>query len=126
MSNMSTTQKITFGLGAVYVLIGILGFIPGLVTNNLLLGIFAVNTLHNFTHIVVGLVLVAGSMSAGNTLMVNKIMAVVFLLLTVVSLIAPNLEQVPQNMPDTILHAATTLITFYLGFMSTRRTAVTA
>ena len=126
MSNMSNTQKITFALGAFYVLVGILGFIPSFVTNGLLFNIFAVNTIHNIAHIVLGLALVAGSMSAANTLMVNKVMAVVFVLLVVASFIAPIVEQLPLNPADSILHAVSAIITGYFGFMSNRRVAATA
>jgi hypothetical protein len=131
-STMSNTQKITFAFGAFYVLIGILGFVPGITTatanagQGLLLGIFAVNTIHNIAHLVLGLALVAGSMSAANTLMVNKVMAVVFLLLVVASFIAPILEQLPLNLPDTILHLVSALLTGYLGFMGNRSVSATA
>jgi hypothetical protein len=124
--SMSTTQKITVGLGIFYVLIGILGFIPGITVpsgepgQGLLLGIFAVNTLHNITHLLVGVVLIGGGMSAANVRTVNKVMAVVFLILTIGSFVAPIVEQVALNPPDTILHLLSTLLTGYLGFLASR------
>ena len=108
-------QRITLGLGIFYVAIGILGFVPGITSNGLLLGIFAVNTLHNIAHLVIGAVLVWGSMSASVTA-VNKAMTVVFAVLVVASFIAPVLEQLPLNPPDTVLHLVSMLITGYLGF----------
>jgi len=119
----AAARQVTMILGAVYVLVGILGFVPGVVTateqpgQGLLLGIFAVNMLHNLAHIVLGAVLVWGA-RAWDVILVNKGMAVVFALLTVVSVIAPNFESLPQNMPDTILHLVTTLVTAYIGFMT--------
>ncbi len=109
-----SVQRITLGLGVVYVAIGLLGFVPG-TSNGLLLGIFAVNALHNIAHLVIGAVLIWGSMSASVT-MVNRIMAVVFAVLVVASFIAPILEQLPLNPPDTVLHLVAMLITGYLGF----------
>jgi hypothetical protein len=129
----STIQKITLGFGVVYALIGVLGFIPGITTRpadpgpvpgeGLLLGIFAVNVVHNLAHIVLGAVLIWGGRSATNVVPVNKAMAAVFAALVVVSVIAPIAEGVAINPPDTILHLASALLTGYLGFGAARALA---
>jgi hypothetical protein len=125
---MSTTQRITVGFGIVYLAVGILGFIPGMTVassqpgQGLLLGIFAVNTLHNVTHLLVGAVLVwAGVAAPPVTTAVNKALAVVFALLVVASFVAPIVEGVALNPPDTLLHLASVLVTGYLGFLTSRR-----
>lgn len=117
-----SSQKITLGLGIFYIAIGILGFVPGITSNGLLLGIFAVNTIHNIAHLLVGAGLVWGATS-GNVTSVNKAMTVVFALLVVASFIAPVVEQLPLNMPDTVLHLVSMLITGYLGFAAPRSAA---
>ena len=130
----STIQRITIGFGIVYLLIGILGFIPGITTfaasptgpvpgEGLLLGIFAVNVVHNIAHLVLGTVLILGGRSAARVTTVNKGMAAVFLLLVVGSVIAPIVEGVAINPPDTILHFASALLTGYLGFVAPRQSA---
>ena len=111
-------RNITLGLGILYVAIGILGFIPGITSNGMLLGIFAVNTLHNIAHLVLGAILVWAAMSPGMLTTVNKAMAVVFAVLVVASFVAPIVEQLPLNPPDTILHLVSALVTGYLGFAS--------
>jgi hypothetical protein len=108
-------QRIILAFGVVYVAIGILGFVPGITSNGLLLGIFAVNALHNIAHLAIGAALVWGGMSARASI-VNKTMAVVFAVLVVASFVAPILEQLPLNPPDTVLHLVSMLITGYLGF----------
>jgi hypothetical protein len=125
---MSTTQRITVGFGIVYLAVGILAFIPGMTVassqpgQGLLLGIFAVNTLHNVTHLLVGAVLVwAGVAAPPVTTAVNKALAVVFALLVVASFVAPIVEGVALNPPDTLLHLASVLVTGYLGFLTSRR-----
>lgn len=129
---MSTNQRILGGFGAVYVLVGVLGFIPGITVpstqpgQGLLLGIFAVNTLHNITHLLLGAIMLWAGMSGDRVVTVARAMAAIFAVLFVVSLIAPNLEQVPQNLPDTLLHAASALLTGYIGFMASRRASATA
>ncbi len=131
----STIQRITIGFGIVYLLIGILGFIPGITTfaanpmgpvpgEGLLLGIFAVNVVHNIAHLVLGAVLILGGLSAESVTKVNKGMAAVFLVLVVGSVIAPIVEGVAINPPDTALHFASALLTGYLGFVAPRQSAV--
>jgi hypothetical protein len=110
-------QKITLGLGILYVAIGVLGFVPGITSDGMLLGIFAVNALHNIAHLVLGAALIWGSMSAAITT-VNKAMTVVFGVLVIASFVAPIVEQLPLNPPDTILHLASAALTAYLGFMA--------
>jgi hypothetical protein len=113
-----TPKTITLALGIVYIAIGILGFVPGIVTaEGLLLGIFAVNTLHNIAHLALGAVLVWGRMSSSYVL-VNKVLTAVFALLVVASFVAPIVEQLPLNPADTILHLVSMVITGYIGFVA--------
>jgi len=121
---VSTAQKTSIGLGIVYVLIGILGFIPALVTpstqmgQGLLLGIFAVNTIHNVVHLVAGAVLIWAGTSAGLVGTVGKALAAVFAVLVVASFVAPIAEGVAINFPDTLLHLVTAVATGYVGFIA--------
>ena len=69
---MSTAQKISVGFGIVYLAVGVLGFIPGVTVataqpgQGLLLGIFAVNALHNIVHLVAGAILVWAGLPRGS------------------------------------------------------------
>lgn len=126
----STIQKATIAFGAIYALVGILGFIPGITSEvpdsgavpleGKLLGIFAVNLIHNLAHIGVGLVMIWGASRADRVALTNRAMAAVFALLVVASIIAPIVEGVAINPPDTILHALSALVAGYLGFVATR------
>jgi len=126
----SLATKISLALGIVYVLVGVLGFIPGITVPNgmmqgqgLLLGIFAVNTIHNLAHLVLGAALIWAATTGDNVRMVNKGLAVVFAILVVGSLIAPIVEGVAINPPDTGLHLLSLLVTGAVGFMPARATA---
>jgi hypothetical protein len=97
-------QRITLGLGVVYVAVGLRGFIPGITVagaqhpgHGLLLGIFAVNALHNVVHLAAGALLIGASTAASNTILVNRALAVVFAPLVVASLIAPVVEGVADQ-----------------------------
>jgi uncharacterized protein DUF4383 len=90
----------------------------------LLLGIFAVNLIHNLVHLGAGALLLWGGMSSPpNTTMVNKVMAIVFALLVPISFIARLAEGVAINLPDTLLHLVSALVTGYLGFFAGRQAA---
>lgn len=125
-------QKVAVGLGVFYVLIGILGFVPGITQataipgQGMLLGIFAVNLIHNIAHLLLGAILIVGGMSVANVGMTLKAMAVIFAVLVVGSFIAPIVEGVAINPADTILHLASALLTGYFGFMAKPATMRTA
>ena len=124
----SLASKVSLALGLAYVLIGVLGFIPGITVANgmapgqgLLLGIFAVNTVHNLAHLVLGGALIWAATSGDNVRTINKGLAVVFAVLVVGSLIAPIVEGVAINPPDTGLHLLSLLVTAAVGFMPAPR-----
>lgn len=124
----SAAVKISLTLGIAYLLIGVLGFIPGITVSNgavpgqgLLLGIFAVNTIHNIAHLVLGAALVWAATTGAQVRMVSRGLAVVFAILVVGSLVAPIVEGVAINAPDTALHLASLLVTAAVGFMAARR-----
>ena len=105
MNGMTVSQRMMGGAGIVYLLIGVLGFIPGITIDQgngqgLLLGIFAVNTLHNVAHLLLGAIMLWGSMAGERAIVVAKAMAVVFAVLFVGTFIAPIVEAVAINLPD--------------------------
>jgi hypothetical protein len=128
----SAAVKISLGLGIAYLLIGVLGFVPGITQpstapgQGLLLGIFAVNTIHNLAHLILGAALVWAATTGDSVRMVNRGLAAVFAVLVVGSLVAPIVEGVAINPPDTGLHLASLLVTAAVGFMAPRRMAATA
>jgi hypothetical protein len=131
----SAAVKISLGLGIAYLLIGVLGFVPGITVPNgdkagqgLLLGIFAVNTIHNLAHLVLGAALVWAATTGDMLRIVSRGLAAVFAILVVGSVIAPIVEGVAINPPDTGLHLASLLVTAAVGFMmtATRRRTATA
>lgn len=89
--------------GAVLLVVGILGFIPALVIDGALLGIFGVNLLHNLVHLVTGGILLAvGYMNDGaNARVTNQIFGVVYLLVAVLGFIAPAFMDTLLNLNGT-------------------------
>ena len=126
--SVSMARKVGGVFGAVYVLIGVLGFIPALVVptpvmgQGLLLGVFAVNVVHNAAHLILGALLLFASTSPSRFWTLSRTLAGVFAFLVVASLIAPIAEGVAINPPDTGLHLLSALLTGYIGFMAGRGT----
>jgi hypothetical protein len=91
--------------GVVFLLIGIMGFIPPLLTHRghgthgvqvrafegYLLGLFHVNVLHSLVHVLFGVMGIAMSRSADTASAYARIVAVSYALLTIMGLI-PNLN----------------------------------
>lgn len=117
---MAKTLAIVFGI--VFVLVGILGWIP-----NPLVGmgaIFDTNHVHDIVHIVFGLILLAVAfMAAGKSALWLKILGVVYLLIAVLGfLLVPDggdlLGLVTTNMADHLLHVVLGIVLLVAGFVA--------
>lgn len=114
---MTTNQMFGYAFGAVYVLVGLLGFaVTGGVgfaspDGNLLLGIFEVNPLHNIVHLGIGAAFIGGAAGGLQTSrMVNSAIGAVYLLVGVVGLLIPREDAInilALNMADNGLHLVT-------------------
>ncbi|MCL6649668.1 MAG: DUF4383 domain-containing protein [Chloroflexi bacterium] len=119
---LATARKILTVFGVIYLLIGVLGFVPPLVVptavpgQGLLLGIFAVNALHNVAHLVLGALMVVAGTADSRFRMLTPVLAAIFVVLVIGSIIAPIVEAVAINVPDTILHLVSALLLGYLAF----------
>jgi hypothetical protein len=133
-STKTPGQLFALVFGAVYVLVGILGFIDPLVNDqDKLLGIFGVNGLHNVAHLAVGALLLFGSRSPDTARLVNLVVGVVYLLLGILGLFGILVEEgqgldLNNNPADTALHFATAALALYFGTAGSdvRRTTTTA
>ncbi|MGI5128178.1 DUF4383 domain-containing protein [Pseudonocardia sp. CA-107938] len=122
-------------VGAVFLLVGILGFIPGVTSNYdqlaaaghgsgaLLLGVFAVSVLHNIVHLlfgVAGLVMARTAAGARNFLVWG---GAIYLVLWIYGLVidhGSNANFVPVNTADNWLHLALGVVMVGLGVGLTR------
>lgn len=108
--------------GAVFVAVGVLGFVPALTPDGNLLGLFHVNTLHNIIHLASGLVALLvgfGSEKASRTYF--QVFGVVYALVALLGLAYgenPILGLVSSNLADTLLHIVIAAAALYVGFGS--------
>lgn len=119
---MSNAQKFARIFGAVYVLVGILGFIPAVggstsQTGNDLLGIFGINLLHNVVHLAVGAAFLVGSSSDSAARGISIAIGIVYLLVAVLGFMRLEfmVDLLAINTADNILHIATAVFALYFG-----------
>ncbi|MGI8564134.1 MAG: DUF4383 domain-containing protein [Candidatus Dormibacter sp.] len=116
--NLARTYAIVFG--AVYTLVGLIGFA---VSSTLAVGtliLFPVNVLHNVVHLLVGVIGIAAFLT-GRSVLYARGMAVLFAVLAVAGFLPTDsagrfLGLVPIGGTDIVLHAATALLGGLAGF----------
>jgi hypothetical protein len=129
-------QKAALVVGAVFLLVGVLGFVPGITTNYdtmsfashhsdaRLLGLFQVSVLHNIVHLlfgIAGLLLARTVAGARRYLIVGGI---IYLVLFVYGLLVDKMSSanfIPVNTADDVLHLVLGLGMIALGAVLTRR-----
>lgn len=131
---MSAFRRFALVFGIVFLLVGIAGFIPGMMQAHshpdvmvtagmgLLMGLFPVNVLHNAAHLLFGAWGLLASRSAPASRTYGKVVAISYALLTVMGLVtAMNMHTafgfVPLYGHDVWLHALLAAVAAYFGFM---------
>jgi hypothetical protein len=133
-------QKFALIMGIVYLVAGISGFIPPLVSPpeevhglvveagyGRLLGLFPINFLHNLVHLAVGVWGLMGSRNLAGAIIFSRGLALLYGVLTILGLIpATNtlFGLAPIYGHDVWLHAGSALIAGYFGFFHNRSSAV--
>jgi hypothetical protein len=117
--------------GVVFLLVGVLGFVPGITTaDGHLLGIFHVNATHNIIHLLSGAVaLWAGMTSVKASRMYFQIFGVIYTLVTVLGFMTGDgliLGLVANNMADNLLHLVIAAVALYAGFVQKEEDAPAA
>ena len=121
--------------GAVYLLVGLLGFaVTGGLSiiateGNLLLGLFAVNPLHNIAHLLIGLaLLIAGVSTVSAAKAVNTVVGAVYLLLGIVGffLVDTALNILALNTADHFLHLGSAIVLLGVGLAADKVTRTPA
>ncbi|WP_185296519.1 DUF4383 domain-containing protein [Mycolicibacterium litorale] len=123
-------QKASLAVGAVFLLVGVLGFIPGITTHYdrltfaghhsgaMLLGIFAVSALHNVVHLVFGVLGIAlhGTFNAAKWFLIGG--GLVYAVLWLYGLLIDHdstANFVPLNTADNWLHLGLAIAMIGLG-----------
>jgi Domain of unknown function (DUF4383) len=127
----SIQRTVALLVGIVFVLVGVLGFIPALVPGGALLGIFGVNALHSIVHVLFGVLGIAAAYT-GMSRMYNRVIGVVYLALAVLGFIPALvingnlLGLVSINLADNFLHLVVGGVLVIVGFFVADRATSTA
>ena len=129
---MIRTFALVFGI--IYVVVGIMGFIPGLNQHHAdlpaiavdsfygrLIGLFPVNILHNVVHLIIGAWGILSSRRIDASRFYGKALAIIYGLLAVLGLIPvanTMFGLVPIFGHDVWLHALSALVAAYFGFIA--------
>ena|SRR5256885_12661455 len=114
--------------GIVFLAVGILGFVPGVTKDEMLLGIFMVNTVHSVVHIASGVVFLLASMAGGAAASLwFKIFGLVYAVVAVMGFVVGNgmiFGLISNNTNDTWLHVVLAVAMLAIGFLSPKAAAV--
>lgn len=131
MGKRTTVQTVALIFGAIYLAVGIIGFLPFLggsvtTTNTRLLGLFNINLLHNLVHIVIGIAGLAAVTSLPNSRRFCQVVGVILLLLGALGVVVANpLGLLYIGQLDIPLHLLTGAVLAYFGFAATVSTRST-
>jgi len=123
---MIRTAALLFGI--VFLLIGILGFVPAATPDNgMLLGMFHVNTAHNIVHLASGVVfLLCGMAGVGRSRTFFQIFGIIYAVVAVLGFYYGDdalLGIISNNTADTWLHVVLAVVMLFLGFGASGRKA---
>ncbi len=136
MAGRSTLQSLTLLFGVVFLLVGILGFIPGITqdfddiafagedSTAELLGIFQVSVLHNIVHLLFGVVGVAAARAFDTSRLYMLGGGVIYLALFLLGVVGGG-DWIPANTADHWLHLGLGVVMLGIGYMFGREGAAT-
>lgn len=120
----------TFGMlfGIVFLAVGILGFVPGVTKDEMLLGIFHVNTVHSVVHIVSGAIFLFASMSGAVAARLwFQIFGAIYAIVAILGFMnpaGPLLGMMSNNPATTWLHVVLAVAMLAIGFGTPKQAAV--
>lgn len=119
------TKKLSILFGAVFVLVGVLGFIPNPIVG--MGGLFETNMAHNIVHLVVGLILLAVASKETSAALAMKLFGVVYLLIAALGFFMGGgmvLGFLTVNGADNWLHVVLGVALLAAGFSGGKAVAV--
>ena len=123
---MAKTLGMLFGI--VFLAIGILGFVPGITKDEMLLGIFHVNAVHSVVHIVSGAIFLFASMAgAGAARLWFQLFGIIYALVAVLGFMngdKPILGLISSSTNNTWLHVVLAGAMLLIGFAAPKQAAV--
>jgi hypothetical protein len=135
MRDRTPVQTVAALVGAFFVLVGVIGFIPGITTHYhdlsfaghdsgaKLFGTFQVSILHNLVHFLFGLVGIALARTAAGARSFLTVGGAVYLALWALGVVGGG-DWIPANTADNWLHFGLGIAMIALGFVTSRSEAL--
>lgn len=112
--------KAAYTFAVVYIVIGVLGFVPAAAPDGMLLGVFHVDAMHNVVHLASGVVAAITAMMGARWARVYfQVFGVVYALVAVVGFVQGDsiLGVFGVNAADNWLHVLLAAVSLYFGFV---------
>ncbi|MBI5645176.1 DUF4383 domain-containing protein [Candidatus Kaiserbacteria bacterium] len=111
-------NTIAWVFGVVLTVVGVLGFVPGITNDGMILGIFQTDMLHNVIHLATGIVAILAAMAGSYVRLYFQVFGVVYALVAVVGFVQGStvLGLIGVNMADNVLHLAIAVAALWVGF----------
>jgi hypothetical protein len=110
-------RMITLLLGIIFIFVGVAGFLPNFMMNDLLFGYFTVNPMHNAVHLVSGIVGIMAATRYNWSKLFLQVFGVVYTLVACAGFWrGGDLWMMQMNTADNILHLVVGVVALYLGF----------
>ncbi len=118
--SMEFFKLANFIAGPALIILGILGFVPAVMPNGMVFGLFMVDGFHNCVHITTGfLLLIAGLKPNKITIFITFLIGFAFLALSIFGFFFPA-SAGSFNTPDNLLHLAISLFALFQGWIITK------
>lgn len=112
-----TLRIIAVIFGIAFIFVGVAGFIPAFMINDYLFGFFEINAMHNFVHIISGVIAIMAATSYRYTRLYFQIFGVIYALVAILGFWRNgDLFMMHVNMADNFLHTGIAVVALYLGF----------
>lgn len=119
LRGVNMTRKpfaVIIGIG--FLVAGILGFVPHITVNGLLLNIFAVDPMHNWVYIISGVIALLASVSDKASKLYFQLFGIIYAVVAIMGFVNNGqILMMQMNMADNYLHVALAIIILYLGFI---------
>lgn len=123
-------KSVAIWFGVVFIAIGLLGFWEPVVPRDQLFGLFEVDVLHNWVHLLTGVIaVIVGFVSVGASRLFFQIFGVVYAIVAILGFFygdAALLGVMAHDWADAWLHVAIAVFALYFGYGYRPRERVTA
>jgi hypothetical protein len=111
-------QKLAWVFGIVFLIVGVLGFVPALTPGGHLLGIFEVDPLHNVIHLLSGVLALGAAWAGSYARLYFQVFGIVYAVVAVAGFLQGDtvLGLIATNTADHVLHLAIAAVALWAGF----------